>query len=564
MSTPVPLSSDRLPPSVWVELIGAYLRARFVITAVAAVASIVAGTINGWVRGPWVVLIVLAVMAHAYWLRTRSPDRATAVLVLDAVAFASVALIIGLLSMGLISLTFLMIGASVLERGGRVYVLWALDVILIGAALVANNYLPFAEYTVAQQRITEAVALLFTTWAVVSLTLALAVKLRAADTRRRIAEGELLAKKRRFRALLERSNDGLAITDVGLKIIEVGVQNHRIVGYEAEERVGRSILDLIVKEDRAKLVSAYRLVTEHPRSPAFFEVGVQRRDGEIRTMAGSVRNLMDDPDLHGLVFNFHDVTDERAFSAALEQANARLAELVKSKDEFIASVSHELRSPLTAVVGLAEILDQSEDISADERDEMHAMLANEARLTAAIVDDLLVAARADIGEVSVAAVRCSVGSIVRNAVGTSKGDMDVSVDIPSDLAALADPTRMLQVVRNLVTNAERHGGGCLLVSARVEGDLVVISVSDDGPGVSDGNAESIFEPYYRGENASTTPGSIGLGLHVSRVLARLMGGDIVYTRQGDLTVFEFSVPRVVDAAVDHRVGPQQPVAANPG
>ena len=79
MSIPTPLSSDRLPPSAWVELTTAYLRARFLITVGAAVASVVSGAINGWVRGPWVLLIVLAVMAHAYWLRTRQIENVAGV-----------------------------------------------------------------------------------------------------------------------------------------------------------------------------------------------------------------------------------------------------------------------------------------------------------------------------------------------------------------------------------------------------------------------------------------------------------------------------------------------------
>jgi two-component system sensor histidine kinase MtrB len=136
----------------------------------------------------------------------------------------------------------------------------------------------------------------------------------------------------------------------------------------------------------------------------------------------------------------------------------------------------------------------------------------------------------------------------------------VSVDVPSDLAVLADPTRVLQVVRNLVTNADRHGGLRLTISATVVDDLVLLAVSDDGSGVPDGDVERIFEPYRRSDAATTMPGSIGLGLHVSRILARLMGGDVRYRREGELTVFEFSIPRHVAARGDLLLDVEHPVA----
>jgi PAS domain S-box-containing protein len=541
MSIPASEARDRPPPSAWVDLTSAYLRARFVIALVASISAVAAGILSGWVRGPWVLVIALLAAVHAYVIESRRSESATAILALDAALFAAVNVFTGLLTIGLFSLTFLMVSAAVLERGRQVYLLWSADVVLIGAALVASAQLPLAGYTDVERTITEVITLVFITWAAVSLTRTLADKLQVADGTRRVAESELTAEKRRYRALLEHSIDGLTVADASLRVFELGEQNHRITGYEAEERVGGSLLDLVVSEDRASLVSACRHVMENPRSPAFFEARVTRRDGEVRTMAAWVRNLMDDPDMGGLVFDFHDVTEEKAARSELEQANERLAEMIRSKDEFIASVSHELRTPLTAVLGMSEILNEEPDLTEVERRELHAILVTQARHASAIVNDLLVAARAGVGQVSVAAVRCDLGSLVSDAVGVTTKDLDLSVDVPPGLAVTADPTRVLQVLRNLVTNAERHGGGRLMVSAKVEGDLVLVAVADDGPGVPDEDAATIFEPYHR-SGATLVPGSIGLGLSVSRLLARLMGGDVVYRRQEGLTIFEFSVP----------------------
>ncbi len=531
---------------------------------VAAIAATAGGILNEWVRGPWVLLIVLMAMAHAYAIRSRRAESATAVLALDAVILALVNVFTSLLTIGLFSLIFLMVSAAVLESGRRVYLLWALDVTVIGAAVLVSGYLPLAGYSDGQRSITEVITLVFLTWAVVSLTRTLASRLRSADLVRRVAEGQLLAEKRRFGALLEFSTDGMIVTDASLRIIDAGAQNHRITGYNDHERLGKSLTDLVVSEDRAKAVSAYRQVMENPRTPVSIEVRITRRDGALRTLQGTVRNLTADSDIQGLVFNFRDVTDERSTRSELERANERLAELIRSKDEFIASVSHELRTPLTAVVGMSEILNEELDLAEDERNELHAILVSQARHTSAIVDDLLVAARADIGQVSVAAVRCDLTSIVADAIRVATSDLDVSVDVPSGIAVVADPTRVLQVLRNLVSNVERHGGRRSTISATVQGDLVVLAVADDGSGVPEEEAETIFEPYRRSAAATTMPGSIGLGLSVSRILARLMGGDVVYRREGGSTVFEFSIPLHVTAGDNAVAGLESAVAVKLG
>lgn len=542
METPSPEDSVSSPAPVWAHLTSAYLRARFVIAVVAAVASLVGGFATGWARGPWVVLISIVVAAHGYVISSRASSQVTSVLVLDACTLAAVSAVLGVPTIAIANLAFLMIVASVLEKGRRVYVLWAVDVTLMGLALAVSSLLPIQRYTPVQREISGIIGMLFLLWSAVALTRTLAPRLRAADATRRAAEAELEARKRRFRALLELNSDAIAVTDVRLKIVELGVQNHRLIGYEEEERLGRSILDLVESDDRSNLVMAYRAVMEDPSTPAFFDFRIKRKDGEVRDMAGAVRNLLHDPDLQGLVFNCRDVTEQRAANSELEQANARLARSVQSRDEFVASVSHELRTPLTAVVGLAEILSTEVDVEAAERNEMLRILASQARQTSAIVDDLLVVARADIGQVSVSVARCDLADIVAQALETVGTELQLTVDVDAGTQVLADPNRLLQIVRNLVSNADRHGGRRVSITSNESDQRVMLEVADDGPGVPDEDVDRIFEPYERSEAASARHGSIGLGLSVSRILAGLMDGDVVYRRRGDWTVFELSLP----------------------
>jgi signal transduction histidine kinase len=112
----------------------------------------------------------------------------------------------------------------------------------------------------------------------------------------------------------------------------------------------------------------------------------------------------------------------------------------------------------------------------------------------------------------------------------------------------ADPSRTRQIIRNLITNAVRYGGDRVTVEA-VEGDQrTVLTVTDDGPGVDPAQWESIFEPYQRAHEAPTQPASIGLGLTVSRQLARLMDGDLVYGFGERGSVFTLTLPASDPAA----------------
>jgi signal transduction histidine kinase len=100
-----------------------------------------------------------------------------------------------------------------------------------------------------------------------------------------------------------------------------------------------------------------------------------------------------------------------------------------------------------------------------------------------------------------------------------------------------------QVLRNLVSNALKYGGTNVTVRVGYESDVAFVRVEDDGEGVEPEERETIFEPYRRAHDAPGLTASMGLGLAISRQLARLMGGDLTYTRESSLTVFTLSMPK---------------------
>ncbi len=226
-----------------------------------------------------------------------------------------------------------------------------------------------------------------------------------------------------------------------------------------------------------------------------------------------------------------DVTHNRARSEAM-------AELVRAKNDFIAKVSHELRTPLTAVVGLAAELDSGHDLGSDERAELTGLVAAQAREVAGIVEDLLVAARSELGSMTVETKVVHLGTELSATVdGLGLELAEVEEVFPY---VIADPGRVRQVLRNLLTNAARYGGAHISVRAGVLSGKAWLEVRDDGDGVPTGLGEAIFQPYT---GAGSRPGeAVGIGLAVSRQLAELMGGTLAYSRDGSETVFRLVLP----------------------
>ena len=220
----------------------------------------------------------------------------------------------------------------------------------------------------------------------------------------------------------------------------------------------------------------------------------------------------------------------------------KLEQAAKSKDQFIASISHELRTPLTAVVGLSEELARnSGDYGASDVNEFHRLIAQQSSELSYIVEDLLVAARADADAIplhpEVIDLLQTVTHVMEGQQVVGMGEVTLDVRTQGEPTSFSDPLRVRQIIRNLLTNAARYGGADVRLTIDDRDNLPVVIVSDDGPGVPAGEERAIFEPYQRASGGRIAPASVGLGLAVSRQLARGMGGDLRYRRRHNRTEF---------------------------
>jgi len=229
--------------------------------------------------------------------------------------------------------------------------------------------------------------------------------------------------------------------------------------------------------------------------------------------------------------------------AEAEHAEA-LREADRLKDVVLASVSHDLRTPLTTIKALAQSAAMQGNKSA-------AAIEEQADRLTRMVNDLLDLSRLKGGGFAARPELNTAEDLIGAAVRQTRGlfgDRQLRTVIDLDSPALVghfDFSQSLRVLCNLLENAVRYSpaGDGVELAARREGDYLVFSVADRGPGINEDDVARVFEPFYRAKNATPDAGRAGLGLSIARTLAEIQGGDVTYTiRRGGGSVFALRLP----------------------
>lgn len=236
----------------------------------------------------------------------------------------------------------------------------------------------------------------------------------------------------------------------------------------------------------------------------------------------------------------------------------RLAELEAARAQTIGVVSHELRNHLTGVIGVTELITTPNiDLELDELKELLVLAHHQAVEAGDVIDDLLTASRAERGVLDVALELVDLGAeadLVLRRFGVDGNS--IPLDLPEGpVWAMADPHRIRQVLRNLISNADRYGGTKVTVSIVPAGPVASVVVADDGKGVHPADEAAIFMPYRRSRDTAPAPGSTGLGLWIARNLTHQMGGELTYQRRDGVTVFEVTLPAAAPPKTDTGTAP---------
>jgi len=270
---------------------------------------------------------------------------------------------------------------------------------------------------------------------------------------------------------------------------------------------------------------------------------VTQRDAEGRPMRLTGRNI--------------DITARRKMHEDMAQARAQAEASSQAKSEFLANVSHEVRTPLNAVMGLTRLLQQS-SVNPEQRQYLD-LIDRSASTLLALLNDILDLSKIEAGKLVFEQIRFDIGRWVREAVALhtpvaqAKGlrvDVDIAEDVPRKLEG--DPGRLRQIISNLVSNAVKFTErGRILVTVRVAPDQagvprdqlrLLFAVRDTGVGIAQDKQAQIFEAFTQADTSTTRRyGGTGLGLAICARLVSMMGGSIrVLSRPGEGSTFRFT------------------------
>jgi two-component system, OmpR family, phosphate regulon sensor histidine kinase PhoR len=399
------------------------------------------------------------------------------------------------------------------------------------AAAMQQDIEAFVNQTRADQRRTfhRAVGLLVISGAS-GLAIAFFLALRVPNRLRRLYSAEEQARIRAERGAnaaraLEHVSDAVVLLDGENRIRYWNDAAEELFGISAEAAHGHTA---------AGVVPEFAVLLDRGGDMARVQIG-----GEDRWLAVSVSEFEG-----GRVLTLRDATAEHL----LERARA----------DFVTTASHELRTPLTAIYGSARTLLEREDVlDDDQRRRFLRMIEQESMRLSQIVDQLLVTAQIDRGQLRLAESDCDIAALCASVLEAAEARKPEHVELelvaPPELAPLScDEPRLKQVLVNLVENAIKYSpdGGRVQVRVSDSAARLVIEVRDEGLGIAPSEQARIFEKFYRLDAEMTRGvGGSGLGLYISREIVEQMGGSLsVHSTAGAGSTFTVTLPRVRTAA----------------
>ena len=317
---------------------------------------------------------------------------------------------------------------------------------------------------------------------------------------------------------------------------------YEFTGHEGDSGLGSGWLAAVHPEDRPAMQSSY-LDANEQRRPFRQEYRLRHRDGQVRwVLDAAAPRFAPDGSFLGFIGSVIDISDRKRAEDALLEADRR-------KDEFLATLAHELRNPLAPIRNALHVLRMAPQHGATA-ERLHGMMERQVSHMVRLVDDLLEVSRITRGKIELRREIVDLAGVVRSAVESSKplidaGRHDLQVALPdAPLLLDADPVRLAQVIGNLLNNAAKYTarGGRIRLAARRSDDELVISVRDDGVGIPRDMLPKVFDLFTQVERTlSSAQGGLGIGLTLVRRIVELHGGRVEARSEGADAGSEFVV-----------------------
>ncbi|MDZ4821272.1 MAG: ATP-binding protein [Planctomycetota bacterium] len=359
-------------------------------------------------------------------------------------------------------------------------------------------------------------------------------------------------------AIVETALDAVVRMDNQGTITAWNPQAETTFGYSAAEAVGHSVAELIVpvglRDAHRAGVQNYlesgtsRLMRQRTEQTAM------RRDGTEFPVEIAIAPIVSDDTITFCAF-IRDITDRLEAGRELKNAMQASEASSKSKSAFLANMSHEIRTPLNGILGFADLLLKRIDGDKEERRDYLQTIHDSGRHLLTIINDVLDLSKIESGQLEVESLQCSPHEIIASTISilrvrAQERGINLEYFWKSEIPELiyTDPARLRQILMNLVGNAIKFTEvGSVQVAARLEpgnNPHIVIDVIDTGVGIEEGALDRIFDPFTQADTSITRRfGGSGLGLSISRRLAKLLHGELTVTSEfGRGSIFRLRIP----------------------
>ena len=306
---------------------------------------------------------------------------------------------------------------------------------------------------------------------------------------------------------------------------------------------------LLHPDDRDRVWASMRTAVDH-RAKYDCEFRILRPDGEVRCVTNEGRAVYDEQGRsRRMLGTIIDVTDRRAAAAQLQQLAADLSEADRRKDEFLATLAHELRNPLAPIRNALELMKLAGGQAATV-ERARSMMERQLTQMVRLVDDLMDVSRISQGKLELRKERVPLAAVLNSAVETSRplieqSGHELTVTLPKQpLIVEADMTRLAQVFLNLLNNAAKYGerGGQIQLTVERQGSDAVVTVKDTGIGIAADQLPRIFEMFTQVDRSmEKSQGGLGIGLTLVKRLVEMHGGTVDARSEGPGKGSEFVV-----------------------
>ncbi len=382
-------------------------------------------------------------------------------------------------------------------------------------------------------------------------------------------ESALQISEVRYRRLFEAAKDGILILDFATgAIVDSNPFMSDLLGYSLQNFRGKELWEIGLFKDRAANIAAVQTLQEAGYL-RYEHLPLRSKSGETVEVE-VIANAYREADQTVIQCNVRDITERSRLEKLLQSQARELEDLHRRKDEFLAMLSHELRSPLAPIANAVQLLSLQQDSETRTQQQARKIIERQLGNLQHLVDDLLEVSRITSGRVQLRRVWVTVNGIAHGATETvrpliQQRHHELFVTLPTDPIWLhADAARLEQVIVNLLTNAAKYTeeGGQIWLKIEREQDECVIRVRDSGVGITPSLLPRIFDLFTQAERSlDRSQGGLGIGLALVQRLTELHGGRVeVFSTPGEGSEFVVRLPlQPISAALAENA----PVKSNP-